>query len=153
MMKMINDSKNSPIRIKQLTHNKVLKMFSIYLILKKRQEKKKQRQFWVRPIFRQNRRLLQGASDNLVVEMQLDDPDKYFNYFRMSHKTFEELLRLVGPHIEKQDTFRTPIPSRTRLEITLRYLASGDSMTSISYAFRVGHNTVSKIISETCEEI
>jgi len=55
---------------------------------------------------------LQGASDNLVVEMQLDDPDKYFNYFRMSHKTFEELLRLVGPHIEKQDTFRTPIPSR-----------------------------------------
>jgi len=26
-------------------------------------------------------------------------------------------------------------------------------MTSISYAFRVGHNTVSKIISETCEEI
>jgi len=51
----------------------------------------------------------------------------------MSHETFEELLRLVGSHIEKQDTtFRTPIPSRTRLEITLRYLASGDSMTSIS---------------------
>jgi len=71
-----------------------------------------------------------------------------------SHETFEELLRLVGPYIEKQDTtFRTPIPSRTRLEITLRYLASRDSMTSISYAFRVGHNTVSKIISETCEEI
>jgi len=36
--------------------------------------------------------------DNLVVEMQLDDPDKYFNYLRMSHETFEELLRLVGPH-------------------------------------------------------
>jgi len=44
MMKMINDSKNSPIQIKQLTHNKLLKMFSIYLILKKRQKKKKQRQ-------------------------------------------------------------------------------------------------------------
>jgi len=61
MIKMVKDSKNSPIQIRQLTHNKVLKMFSIYLILKKRQEKKKQRQFWVRPIFRQNRRLLQGA--------------------------------------------------------------------------------------------
>jgi len=39
MIKMVKDSKNSPIQIRQLTHNKVLKMFSIYLILKKRQEK------------------------------------------------------------------------------------------------------------------
>jgi len=39
VIKMIKDSKNSSIQIRQLTHNKVLKMFSIYLILKKRQEK------------------------------------------------------------------------------------------------------------------
>jgi len=71
MIKMVKDSKNNPIQIRQLTHNKVLKMFSIYFYLKKRQEKKK-RKFWVRPIFKQDRRLLQGASDNLVVEMQLD---------------------------------------------------------------------------------
>jgi len=90
-------------------------MFSIYLILEKRQEKKKQCQFCISLIFKQNRRLLQGASDNLVVEMQLDDSDKYFNYFRMSHETFEELLRLVGLYIEKQDTtLRTPIPSCKR---------------------------------------
>jgi len=39
MIKIVKDSKNSPIQIRQLTHNKVLKMFSIYLILKKRQKK------------------------------------------------------------------------------------------------------------------
>jgi len=31
----------------------------------------------------------------------------------------------------------------------LRYLTSEDNITSISYAFQVGHNIVSKIISET----
>lgn len=48
---------------------------------------------------------------------------------------------------------REAIPPETRLHITIRYLASGDSMRSLSYAFRVGHNTVSKIVSETCEVI
>ncbi|XP_018378047.1 PREDICTED: uncharacterized protein LOC108770818 [Trachymyrmex cornetzi] len=84
--------------------------------------------------------------------MQLNDPDKYFNYFRMSSETFRRLLALVGPLITKQEYIREPIPPRTRLEVTLRYLASRDSMTSISYAFRIGHN-ISKIIAETCEVI
>jgi len=65
---------------------------------------------------------------------------------------FEELLNLVGPVIIKQQVVRDPISPETRLQITLRYLA-GDSMKSLSYAFRVGHNTVSKIVSEICEAI
>ncbi|XP_018407700.1 PREDICTED: putative nuclease HARBI1 [Cyphomyrmex costatus] len=116
-------------------------------------DKKRKRKCWMRPIFRPERRRLQGASNNLVREMQLNDADKYFNYFRMSSETIQRLLALVGPHITKQECIREPIPPRTRLEITLRYLASGDSMSSISYAFRIGHNTVSKIIAETCKVI
>lgn len=34
-----------------------------------------------------------------------------------------------------------------------RYLASENSMVSISFAFRIAHNTVSKIIKETCDVI
>lgn len=34
-----------------------------------------------------------------------------------------------------------------------RYLASGDSMVSMSYQYLLGCTTVSKIISETCEVI
>lgn len=79
--------------------------------------------------------------------------EKYIEYLRMDISTFDELLRLIGPKIEKQHVIRSPISARTRLEICLRYLASGDNMASISFAFRVGLNTVSKIVSETCEAI
>lgn len=39
------------------------------------------------------------------------------------------------------------------MEICLRYLASGDTMQSLSFAFRVATNTVSKIVAETCQAI
>jgi len=41
IIKMVKDSKNSPIQIRQITYNKVLKMFSIYLIKKKNNKKKR----------------------------------------------------------------------------------------------------------------
>lgn len=81
------------------------------------------------------------------------DKEEYFNYFRMPLETFEKLLSIIEPYITKETIVRTSIPARTRLQVTLRYLVSGDSMTSISYAFRIAHNTVSKIVSETCDVI
>jgi len=77
----------------------------------------------------------------------------HFNYLRMQVDIFDKLFALVGPKIEKKYCIREPIPSRTRLEIIIRYLASGDSMKSVGYAFRVAPNTVSKIVHETCNEI
>jgi len=37
---------------------------------------------WVRPIFTERRRLLQGASDNLVKEMEFVDHEMFYNYCR-----------------------------------------------------------------------
>lgn len=37
-----------------------------------------------------------------------------------------------------------------KCNLSYRYLASGDSMVSMSYAFRIGPSTVSHIIRETC---
>jgi len=81
-----------------------------------------------------------------------NDP-KYFNYLRITPVLFEQFLQIIEPKITKQYVIRDPILLCTRLEITLRYLASGDSMASVSYVFRVGNNTVSKIILETCQVI
>ncbi|XP_077280401.1 uncharacterized protein LOC143907456 [Temnothorax americanus] len=111
------------------------------------------RRFWVRPIFNAERRFAQGASNNLVQEMVFEDREKFFNFFRLTPEMCEKLLQIVSPHIEKQFVIRESISARTRLQICLRYLTSGDSMVSVSYAFRVGHNIVSKIVSETCEVI
>lgn len=85
--------------------------------------------------------------------MAIIDSEKYIEYLRMSVTSFNELLNLVEPIITKQDVIRIPISARTRLQICLRYLASGDCMSTISFAFRVGLNTVSKIVAETCEAI
>ncbi|XP_018364693.1 PREDICTED: uncharacterized protein LOC108757367 [Trachymyrmex cornetzi] len=85
--------------------------------------------------------------------MQLFDKEKYFNYLRMSPTMFNELLTIVGPRIEKQKVVRNPISAETRLHVTLRWLASGDSMTSLSYAYRIAQCTLSHIIPETCEQI
>ncbi|KAM0737133.1 Protein ANTAGONIST OF LIKE HETEROCHROMATIN PROTEIN 1 [Formica fusca] len=85
--------------------------------------------------------------------MLAEDMEKYMDYFRMTSQLFEALLILVGPVLVKEYVVRKPISPEIRLQITLRFLASGDSMKSLSYAFRVAHNIVSKIISETCEAI
>ena len=72
----------------------------------------------------------------------------------MSPDRFDHLLSLVKPLIEKKDTtFRKAISAEERLAITLRFLATGDSQQSLSFSFRVGKATVSKIISETCQAI
>ncbi|XP_071653255.1 putative nuclease HARBI1 [Temnothorax longispinosus] len=131
-------------------------MYALYSILKKSEKKtinKGKRKYWVSPIFTIERRLAQGASNNLVNELEQQDREKFVNYFRMKPALFEKLLQLIRPSITKQSVVREAIPPETRLHITIRYLATGDSTRSLSYAFRIGHNTVSKIVSETCEVI
>ncbi|KMQ89149.1 nuclease harbi1 [Lasius niger] len=130
----------------------MLKLIALWKLLVEREEEKSQR-IWVRPIFTQLQRHMQGASDNLIKEIKLQDLEMFYNYCRMSIELFDYLLSIVGPLLEKQIVVRDPIPAGTRLLVCLRYLASGDSMVSISYAFRIGVKSVSKIVSETCETL
>lgn len=153
IMKYLKQARDEPIRYAEITMQKVIRLFYLYMRYKELQDDRKNREMWVRPIFTERRRLLQGDSDNLIVEMRLEDPNKYFNYLRMSAVIFNELLNIVGPLIEKENVVRKPIPARTRLEVTIRWLASGDSMTSLSYAYRIAQCTLSRIIPETCEAI
>ncbi|XP_039307969.1 protein ANTAGONIST OF LIKE HETEROCHROMATIN PROTEIN 1-like [Solenopsis invicta] len=99
------------------------------------------------------RRLMQGSNANLAKEMQAEAQDKYIDYFRLSPQLFDKLLKLIASIIIKEQIICDPILAETRLHITLRFLASGDSIKSMSYAFRVGHNTISKIVSKTCQAI
>lgn len=104
-------------------------------------------------IYRLEQRLAQGASDNLVVEMIMFDHESFHEFFRMDPTAFDDLLKLVEAKISKQHVVRIPIPSKTRLEIVLRYLASGDLAKSDGLLFRVAPNTVNKMVEEVCEAI
>ena len=56
--------------------------------------------------------------------------------------------------IARENTrFRKSISVEERLVLTLRYLATGMSQQSLSFAFRIGKSTVGKILAETYQEL
>ncbi|GFU78735.1 DDE Tnp4 domain-containing protein [Trichonephila clavipes] len=72
----------------------------------------------------------------------------------MSPQLFDNLLSIVGSVIAKKDTnYRDSNQPKDRFALTLRYLATGDLMASLSYLFRICRSTMSAIIKQTCEAI
>ncbi|XP_011870842.1 PREDICTED: uncharacterized protein LOC105563674, partial [Vollenhovia emeryi] len=71
----------------------------------------------------------------------------------MSRTQFEELLVLIAPKIKKDSVIRVPIEPAQRLLLTLRYLASGDSMMSLKYQYYIAQPTISTIVAETCNAL
>ncbi|KAL4125919.1 hypothetical protein QTP88_010156 [Uroleucon formosanum] len=76
------------------------------------------------------------------------------NFVRLTKPDFEELLRLVASKISKKNiNYRAAIPPLIRLAVTLRYLATGDSFTSLMYLFKISKQSISTIVPEVCEAI
>lgn len=124
---------------------------SILLYLSKKKKRNRKR-MWVRDWIQ--RRATNDVTETLIREVRMEDAVAFRGLFRMNGDQFDYLLEKVTPLILKQDTnMRKSIPARTRLMITLRYLVTGDSYRSLMYFFRVPHNTISKIVPETCRAI
>ena len=66
--------------------------------------------------------------------------------YSLSPERFDHLLNLVEEKIKKEIHIREPISPAERLAITMRYLASRDSLQSIAFLFKAGHPTVNKIV-------
>ncbi|KAK3920702.1 Protein ALP1-like [Frankliniella fusca] len=94
-----------------------------------------------------------GVWFTLIPMMREFDLDAHFNYLRMTPDSFDWLLQRVEFAITKQSFRRETISAGERLAVTLRYLASGDSQASLSYAFRISDVTVSRIVVETTAAI
>ncbi|KAJ8978140.1 hypothetical protein NQ317_016842 [Molorchus minor] len=86
-------------------------------------KKKIRRRWWTRLwIVRRN---LYGASECLLKELAVKDPDSYQNHLRMNNQQFTELLRKETPFIQKQNTnMRETLHARLKLQIALQFLAS-----------------------------
>lgn len=117
--------------------------------LRRRRNKRKcikKRQCWMRPLFQQRTKNLDG----IYYEINYRTPQ----FLRLSLEEFETIHTLVEPFIKKMDThWRTAITSKERLAITLRYLATGDSYSSLQYTFHGSKQTISTIIPEVCDAI
>ncbi|XP_071629468.1 uncharacterized protein [Temnothorax longispinosus] len=127
-------------------HKQKLAHVAEYVFLKKKRSYSRKR-FWVSPICSQREK--HGFFKAILPSLQLEHLG-FYNYFRMSSTKMEELLTLVGEDLKKQNCIRKPIPPAQRLALTLRFLASGDSMTSMHYQYLVGVTTASNIINTTC---
>ena len=67
---------------------------------------------------------------------------KNFGLVRMSPNRFDHLLELIKPMIMEKNSVRAPIPPDERLAIAPRFLANGESQTSLNYYFKIGKATV-----------
>jgi len=76
------------------------------------------RVYWVHPLNAQ--RITLGEFHCLYSDMR-QYPDRFFNYYRMSIKSFDELVILLRPRIsETNSTFRETIGVEERMTVTLR---------------------------------
>jgi hypothetical protein len=95
------------------------------------------------------RRKKYGASSTLLKELKDEDPVAYRNILRLGGTRFDALFQMIDGMIKKQDTkMRVSIPTATKVEITLRYLVTGDSFKSLEYSFRVPEPTISLLVPE-----
>ncbi|KAF2905500.1 hypothetical protein ILUMI_00666 [Ignelater luminosus] len=124
------------------------------LVKLKRLHEHKNKRLWSREwLLRRDSKEL-GACSFVEHELQEEDYNLYKNYLRMDKCVFEKLLRLIEEDIAKQDMqFRKSISPRFRLMITLRFLATGETFTSLSYSTRVGVSTLSTFIPEVLSAI
>lgn len=119
----------------------------IYLLLQQQQEK---RRYWVHPLNQSRDR----TSVRNRIESMKDYPDRFFSYFRMTPQTFAYVLEAIRPRIQRLDTsFRRAIDPETRLYVTLHFLSTGSSYSTIAAHYALGVSTVSAIILDTCQAI
>ena len=141
----------------------------IGVAMKRRRRRRRNRTVWTRDWIKN--RMKQGAYHQLLQELRLTDKPSYQHFLRMDIESFEEILEVISPLIQKQDTcMRQAIPPAERLALTLRFIATGnksrisvnilnhlinvgESYTSLQYIYRIPAQTIGKIVPETCQAI
>jgi hypothetical protein len=73
---------------------------------------------------------------HLLDTLKLEDGSGFRNFTRITQTDFECFLQMTGGEFQESKTLRQSVASSVRLAATLRFLASGDSFTSLTYTFK-----------------
>ncbi|XP_069625422.1 uncharacterized protein [Ranitomeya imitator] len=126
------------------------------IVIEKEEERQRvmrlrRRRLWIHPITAQ--RMTRGVFSTLYMELR-GDPEKIFSYVRMKAENFDILVERVQHLIRRSDTCcRFSITPAERLMVTLRFLATGESLSSLHFQFRLGISTISGIVRHTCRAL
>ena len=116
------------------------------------QRPRRRHNMWVRPWLLQREE--RGAYHNIMTELYATDILEFTNFMRMTPEFFEMIKTRLEPRLARQATnYRAPISVGEVLALTIIYLATRESYTSLSYQFRVGRSTISKFLPEVCRAI
>jgi len=117
------------------------------MIASANKKRRKKRSLWVK-------NYLKTRNFGIIDDLQLDEDILFKNFTRISRSNFYSILQIIELEIEKQNTrFREPVPAKIRLLITLRYLATGDSFSSLMYLFKVSKPFISTMLPTVLKAI
>lgn len=115
-------------------------------------EVNRERREWVKDWLKRRDSL--GGTSLLLKELAVEDQLEYKRCLRMTPENFEQLLSMVKDIIQCKDTImRDAITAEVKLQVTLNFLATGNSYRSLSHFFRVSRPAISKFIPEVCDAI
>ncbi|XP_014213350.1 protein ANTAGONIST OF LIKE HETEROCHROMATIN PROTEIN 1-like [Copidosoma floridanum] len=96
---------------------------------------------------------------NKPSSVQMNVPKKvledlsFHSYIRMSATQLENLVSLTGPEMQKNNCFKKSIGVAQGLLLTLKFLAAGDSIYTVSCQYSIDCETIENIISTACKAI
>ena len=88
------------------------------------------------------------------MELRNEDQASFKNFMRMPPEMLDELIWVPGsPSIGSNANYKETLDPGLKLVLILRHLASVTKYHSMSYGWRVPHNTISLLIPKVCQAI
>ena len=102
------------------------------------------------------RREEEGLYANLVQELMVEDIRTYREMMRMDYDCFKHILQLIEPYITPQNSGvsgQRVVAAAERLVLTIRFLATGETFSSLNLQFRISERAISHIVDSVSNAI
>ena len=95
-----------------------------------------------------------GLYSQLLSDLAAHDTPGFQNFMRMDFEHFKKIVHTLSESLHKKDTvMRESIKPAEMCCLALRYLATGESFTSLEYQFRISTHLISNIVVSVCKSL